>query len=349
MYNPFSYLLLFFNRLTETNTDRLLPKLSGRKLFKNLLCLLLGCCSVCIIIQWNTVPVFEEEVSFQRHMQSDDSTFVGVTIFMPYESFSSYAKNKGGVAVECSHLRKDHPTPVLPNFNYLDSLAQATGLNLDSVMAYYELQAKMQMFSNILHVNTIDKNFHRQGDEGHTFVKCNRETALQDGKVCDDFFITFGLKKKDSCERVGYEYYANYTLASTFDNSWVMPFRMTDISQRRYNIKVGNFPRQAHLTIDFGGPVELAGIFPEPDQVYPSRIVYTSPEKIRQIGRVGGLDVYCRLLETESIQNVRTFLLSTVATLFIGIVFKVLGEWLFNCLCYSIVMGCRMWRKKKRR
>ena len=56
---------------------------------------------------------------------------------------------------------------------------------------------------------------------------------------------------------------------------------------------------------------------------------YTNKEKIDKIKR-NGLTVFCQFLEATGLQNVRIYLLSTIATLFFGIFIKLCLELLWR-------------------
>ena len=121
-------------------------------------------------------------------------------------------------------------------------------------------------------------------DKGFCVIK---RIAKYDENVCiDSTRVLAGVNKfKSSLLPVGYSCTMYYTLMRLF--------RMEDISQFNYNIILdGNLSSINKLEVDFGGPTDIKGIWPIPDIVEPSRIVYLSKEKISEVKETGTLKIY---------------------------------------------------------
>ena len=95
--------------------------------------------------------------------------------------------------------------------------------------------------------------------------------------------------------------------------------RLEDISQFSYSLVLTDKASCVKkLELDFGGPVELKGIWPTPDIIEPSRIIYFSKDKITEIRDSGMVKMFCQSLESTTVQNVRLFFLTTLISICFG-------------------------------
>ena len=99
----------------------------------------------------------------------------------------------------------------------------------------------------------------------------------------------------------------------------------------------GNF----RLTIDFGSPISLADVIPEPDEIGLTKVVYSDPEKLKHLMK-GEVDLllFVKHLENENKQSMRLFWLTTIIT--------ALATWIVTVSWKWIEYASRRKRFKKR-
>lgn len=80
------------------------------------------------------------------------------------------------------------------------------------------------------------------------------------------------------------------------------------------------------LKVDFGGPTEFLAMYPEPDLITVSGFIFTDSLKLRQI-MSDGIEFHAKFPQTESLQNARMFVVTTLISILISVIFT---------LCYKI-------------
>lgn len=158
----------------------------------------------------------------------------------------------------------------------------------------------------------------------------------------DELFYNIGRQlKQERLHPFDYLAAVQYAIATGYAHShdeiqlsgiWRMPvlhdfpriFSPWDISQKRYKFQYTTWPIEGkrnelmpleRLEFDFQGPVELSAMYPEPDIVTFSGMVFTDPAKLRQI-MDDGLAYYAKFPQLESLQSIRIFFLTTFISLF---------------------------------
>ena len=207
---------------------------------------------------------------------------------------------------------------------------------MDSIGVLYDFRVRKELFGNMNSRNARNKLITAWDDKGFCVIK---RIAKYDENVCiDSTRVLAGVNKfKSSLLPVGYSCTMYYTLMRLF--------RMEDISQFNYNIILdGNLSSINKLEVDFGGPTDIKGIWPIPDIVEPSRIVYLSKEKISEVKETGTLKMFCQSLESINVQNVRLFILTTLASLCLAYTLREIGVFTLFCGRYMK----RKWEKEEK-
>lgn len=95
-----------------------------------------------------------------------------------------------------------------------------------------------------------------------------------------------------------------------------------DISQSyfKFTIDIPTEIDKGALVFDFGGAIELSNIYPEPDSLAMSGMIYTSLSKIEYI-RNRGLWFHAKFKQMENIQILRMFILTTLLGFFVALLF----------------------------
>ncbi len=97
-----------------------------------------------------------------------------------------------------------------------------------------------------------------------------------------------------------------------FPSLWTM----WDISQKTYRLRLDTDAKSIpRISFDFFGPAEFLPMDPEPDVVTMSGFLFTDSLKVAQIRR-DGLTFHAKFAQTENLQNLRGFALTTLITLF---------------------------------
>jgi len=97
-----------------------------------------------------------------------------------------------------------------------------------------------------------------------------------------------------------------------FPSIWTM----WDISQKTYRLRLDTDAKSvSRISFDFFGPAEFLPMDPEPDVVTMSGFLFTDSLKVAQIRREG-LTFHAKFAQTENLQNLRGFALTTFITLF---------------------------------
>ena len=257
-------------------------------------------------------------------MRQADSTCIAVTVKHPYFTFnnfsndflgfwSDYGNSVGGVRFSIYRDSIKH-SDTCPNVscNVTKSFTTIRKLlpnhNLDTIGSIYEFRVRKELFGNMDSRNANNEIRRAWDDKGFSLVK---RIAKYSDNVCLDSITAFGgINKYTPADKieVGYNVKLYYTLLRLL--------RLEDISQFNYNLVVkDDASRINRLEVDFGGPAEIKGIWPTPDIVEPTRIVYLSNDKIAKINEANSVKMFCQSLETTNVQNVRMFILTTLISL----------------------------------
>ncbi len=187
----------------------------------------------------------------------------------------------------------------------------------------YEFRVRKELFGNMDYRNAHNKLVRAWDDKGFCVVK--RIAKYNDNVCIDSIRAIAGVNRFIySKVPVGYSVTMYYTLMRLL--------RMEDISQFNYSLVIDDKSLCLNsLELDFGGPVEIKGIWPTPDIVEPSRIVYDSKDKISMIKETGTIKMFCQSLESATIQNVRLFILTTLASLCFAYTLREIGVFILFC------------------
>ena len=96
-----------------------------------------------------------------------------------------------------------------------------------------------------------------------------------------------------------------------------------DISQSyfRFTIDVPAEQNGAKLEFDFGGATEFSGIYPKPDVITMSSIIYTDLNKLSYICD-NGLWLHAKFNQMENVQILRMFIITTLWGFFVALAFS---------------------------
>ncbi len=102
-------------------------------------------------------------------------------------------------------------------------------------------------------------------------------------------------------------------------------YRLYDISQMYFELQFHSSYLET-IQVDFVGATEFSKMWPEPDKITMSSIIYHDREKIRQI-LLGGLKFHAKFIELDKVQSARLFFMSALcsALLAIFIAFIIMG------------------------
>lgn len=100
-------------------------------------------------------------------------------------------------------------------------------------------------------------------------------------------------------------------------------FNYHDISQSNYLIRMilPSYKNGDALRIGFGGATEFSPMYPTPDRIEMSSVIFSDPEKLKIIGEQG-LRFNARFKELENLQMIRLFFITTVLGFLIGLFFS---------------------------
>ena len=118
-------------------------------------------------------------------------------------------------------------------------------------------------------------------------------------------------------------------------------FNYHDISQSNYLIRLDlpSYKNGDALKINFGGATEFSPMYPTPDRIEMSSIIYTDTEKLKIISEQG-LRFNAKFKELENLQMIRLFFITTILGFLIGL--------FFSSLWHILLLGIDDYRKKKR-
>lgn len=208
----------------------------------------------------------------------------------------------------------------------LDSLNAAVHLS-------WEINSGIHAPKHTFHIIKKD-----QKDEFGYWIK-SAETKKDGHFTGDDWYLT----KAPVTDATFFHYIRNYS--SNF-NLW----SLSDISQAYVAVRLSGMkkvvPEEAgtgwygcgwstltyhetdefSLMIDFGSPISTSGMSPEPDAFGMNFISYTDPKKIRAILQ-DGLVFHVKFLQTENLQSMKLFWLTTVITALVTWMASIIIKW----------------------
>ncbi len=92
------------------------------------------------------------------------------------------------------------------------------------------------------------------------------------------------------------------------------------------------------MIVDFGGPTDFFAMHPQPDVMTVSGFKFTDSLKLRQI-MFDGIEFHAKFPQTEGLQSARIFVVTTLISILISIVFTLsyqilkakYDKWKLNC------------------
>lgn len=304
-----------------------------------------------VFMTWNRIPSFCDKIEITS-IGHTDSSAVSIIVKHPYFTLNNFRKDFCGFWTDYGTSSAGVNFYIKQNIDlsHDNSLSNSTKINaevrqffphhtLDSIGALYDFRVRKELFGNMNSRNARNKLIKAWDDKGFCVQK---RIAKYDENVCvDSIRLLAGANKySSSIVPVGYSSTMYYTLMRLF--------RMEDISQFNYNLILDGKTSINRLEVDFGGPVDIKGLWPIPDIVEPSRIVYLSKEKISEIKENGTVKMFCQSLESVNIQNVRLFILTTLASLCLAYTLRELGVFILFCCRYVQRKWGRRWEKEEK-
>ena len=330
MYNPFLFIFHFIKKWS-----------SGTRLdiVKLLLSIAIVVCSITILKEWNTVPTLKDSIEIESKRQSshsnnkDDQWCCSITIQRPFDNFSTHKRKNGIIEFDCfaNYERDGAQFITYYDWENTDSLIDFLGKHHPAFKTDYVVA----MTHFIIKTQTGNYNrFKRIHSKCDTAAVCAKGMGYYAGVTSAEATESGNYAVWDGI--IGWD--GDICLDNTPVHYW-MPlrdslsmsnnlFRLENISQFYYTLDVNahNHPEYINkIKIDFGGAVDFSEINPTPDRIDYSSIYFTDKDKINQISHKG-LKFYCESLETKNVQEIRIFLLSTIATFFFGYLMKILSE-----------------------
>ena len=129
-----------------------------------------------------------------------------------------------------------------------------------------------------------------------------------------------------------------------------------DISQSYYYFRInGDYTDNSTLKIDFVGVTQFSNMIPEPDVASMNSIVFSDPEKIKQI-KENGLQFHATFTELQNSQNSRMFfvtallcaLIAIIITFCIISIYKIIRKTKESILYYYRIYKFRRYKWKKK-
>lgn len=295
-----------------------------------------------VFLSWNRVPSFCDKIEIIPICDTDRSS-VSVSVKHPYFSFnnfnddfwsfwSNYGTSVSGVWFtingDSAYFHNERGRISCNDDLYTEIQQLFPDHSQDSIGARYEFRVRKELFGNMDSRKAHKKLIRAWDDKGFSVVK--RTPEYNDNVCMDSIRVHAGANRFSSTKfPVGYRVKFYYTLLHLL--------RLEDISQFNYSLVLDDKASCMNsLELDFGGPIEIKGIWPIPDIIEPSRIVYHSKDKILQLKETKAVKMYCQSLESVNVQNVRLFILTTLASLCIAYTLKEIG--VFILFCFGWVM-----------
>lgn len=118
----------------------------------------------------------------------------------------------------------------------------------------------------------------------------------------------------ENCSGADTLYFANQNNNSRQD--FLSPW---DVSQSCYKIKINTTRIHCEkLIIDFHQPVKFSMMYPAPDKITAKSIEYSAPNKINELGDIGGLFFHVEFVKTKTMQDVRNFILTAIMSIVVA-------------------------------
>lgn len=325
MFNPFSFIPQFAKKWTDgTRFD----------IIKTIGALIIWFPCILLLKAWNEVDSWNDVITvnaYRTHIPDSTEILKGniISIKHPYMSFSKMYKQK----FHLDYFFYAHTSSKKGIFQSKDSTLLSDYIDIygiknietDSIIGFFEINYS-------LYVSEGQKaNYHLNLNDSLRSEKYISNIECDDNKL----YLNKRHIAKITKSQNGYNMPAFLKNESNVDISIPQPyklvFKLKDVSQCYYNLQFkGNTDFKLDtLRINFGGAARFSGIDPSPDIYSYNGFEYTNKEKIDKIKR-NGLTVFCQFLEATGLQNVRIYLLSTIATLFFGIFIKLCLELLWR-------------------
>lgn len=280
-----------------------------------------------ILICWNNVPWRDDTIVVTSDYNFNDSIYMNIQFTNDYYSLgdSNVVNKIDKITIGAA----ENHDPRIVAFNkkqdslqsYVDRLSMGKR-TLDSLSAIFDIKVKRDVTSNtnypfFLFVNPKPIN------NKYLDAYCFKDSTIR---------WVFGKDYMNTHHIIFINRNNEQEIATKFEREQTLRcwrwLAMEDISQMYYTLKLNTkikyiyfddgenkhnkkYNDSINLSIDFTGATEFINIFPEPDEQELGCITYTDQSKIRRIMKKG-LKAYCKFPETENLQIVRTFMLTTL-------------------------------------
>lgn len=172
---------------------------------------------------------------------------------------------------------------------------------------HYVLGSKYQSRAWTTRHNFRMPPFSRDGFWGYGYSHCEHKNGWT--SITNHVKIAGLSERADTLNSHIYGYLESLM---AFPSIWTM----WDISQKTYRLRLDTDAKSvSRISFDFFGPAEFLPMDPEPDVVTMSGFLFTDSLKVAQIRRKG-LTFHAKFAQTENLQNLRGFALTTFITLF---------------------------------
>lgn len=143
----------------------------------------------------------------------------------------------------------------------------------------------------------------------------------------DGYDISFRkLRDKEVISKQHIHRYHNGNISSiystdceTIQDSLIQYLYVPKVTKNNNNVFQPTTPLK-ELKVDFGGPTEFLAMYPEPDVMTVSGFMFTDSLKLQQI-MSDGIEFHAKFPQTESLQNARMFVVTTLISILISVVF----------------------------
>lgn len=325
---------------------------------------------VYFIFQFAKVQTKEAYLQLRKYQRTGATAYkpdsLKISIYNFYNSTQNTLRMDGGTKLYVSidedttaTIRKDKKTDAK-----IDSLLKcwpdtnieqmAMGAWQDSLYAIYDLYSSMKLSKRPLfgkNESDNDEVVYASGRDEHLCFSLKSDCTPEGSynKVRYHALVGFmkGCEKKKSNRAL-----MDGTMYEDLDYFYFL--REGDLSQSYYKLQFPHTKQDSavynditHLSIDFAGATRFVGLNPVPDEVTLTGFCYTDSVKLRQIFKQNEFTFYCQYLEASNIQTVRTYLISTIATFFIGLFLRLLFGLLCTLRPLPPLKRCWQWTKSK--
>ena len=331
MNNPFSFIILFTRKMALGVKSDYVKMLASLAVF---------IVSIVILIKWNTIPTIQDFVEFDFNASkcsAKDSLRFSIVSTRTRESFNNPSITNIGFysyiygRYKRNENEKQKESDVLDSLRYIISKKNLDA-SIDSTYAILYIKTKFQLSS----INECDKFFNTsykdvyfvKKDKGNFFEIIENEGVKHDSLgryLVQRNYISFDTDEaNDSINETKYSSIVNSK------NNPLRLLRLEDISRCYYSLMINdknfNSKHISSIRVNFNGATSFSNIDPIPDKLSMSDIVYYDREKIQKICFQKGINMFCIFPDTEGIQDTRKYLLTTLASLMIGVFMKLLYE-----------------------